>query len=152
MPRPAKPVKTSVKHNTKKDIETRIAVEDKLANDKMVAVPPDDWSVERKAIFKWLYEQLEPTGVLCGLDKPTFFQACVIIDRLNELDKMIDSVGVADKELRICRSDYFKQYLNICSELCLSPAARAKMGSLVANMQNKEEDPLLSALGGDAKC
>lgn len=152
MARPAKPVKTSVKHNTKKDIETRIAVEDKLANDKMVAVPPDDWSVERKAIFKWLYEQLEPTGVLCGLDKPTFFQACVIIDRLNELDKMIDSVGVADKELRICRSDYFKQYLNICSELCLSPAARAKMGSLVANMQNKEEDPLLSALGGDAKC
>lgn len=152
MPRPAKPVKTSVKHNTKKDIETRIAVEDTFAKDKMVSVPPDDWSVERKAIFKWLYEQLEPTGVLCGLDKPTFFQACVIIDRLNELDKMIDSVGVADKELRICRSDYFKQYLNICSELCLSPAARAKMGSLVANMQNKEEDPLLSALGGDAKC
>lgn len=151
MPRPAKPVKTSVKHNTKKDIETRIAVEDKLANDKMVAVPPDDWSVERKAIFKWLYEQLEPTGVLCGLDKPTFFQACVIIDRLNELDKMIDSVGVEDKELRICRSDYFKQYLNICSELCLSPAARAKMGTLVAN-QSKEADPLLSALGGDAKC
>ena len=151
MPRPAKPVKTSVKHNTKKDIETRIAVEDKLANDKMVAVPPDDWSVERKAIFKWLYEQLEPTGVLCGLDKPTFFQACVIIDRLNELDKMIDSVGVADKELRICRSDYFKQYLNICSELCLSPAARAKMGTLVAN-QSKEADPLLSVLGGDAKC
>ena len=148
MPRPAKPVKTSVKHNTKKDIETRIAVEDKLANDKMVAVPPDDWSVERKAIFKWLYEQLEPTGVLCGLDKPTFFQACVIIDRLNELDKMIDSVGVADKELRICRSDYFKQYLNICSELCLSPAARAKMGTLVAN-KSKDEDPLLSALGGD---
>lgn len=151
MPRPAKPVKTSVKHNTKKDIETRIAVEDKLANDKMVAVPPDDWSVERKAIFQWLYEQLEPTGVLCGLDKPTFFQACVIIDRLNELDKMIDSVGVADKELRICRSDYFKQYLNICSELCLSPAARAKMGTLVAN-QSKEADPLLSVLGGDAKC
>ena len=122
-----------------------------MANDKMVAVPPDDWSVERKAIFKWLYEALEPTGVLCTLDKPTFFQACVIIDRLNELDKMIDSVGVADKELRICRSDYFKQYLNICSELCLSPAARAKMGTLVAN-QSKEADPLLSVLGGDAKC
>lgn len=151
MPRPAKPVKTSVKHNTKKDIETRITVEDKLAKDKMVSVPPTDWTPERKAIFKWLYEQLEPTGVLCGLDKPTFFQACVIIDRLNELDKMIDSVGVADKELRICRSDYFKQYLNICSELCLSPAARAKMGTLVAN-QSKEADPLLSVLGGDAKC
>ena len=85
------------------------------------------------------------------MDKPTFFQACVIIDRLNELDKMIDSVGVADKELRICRSDYFKQYLNICSELCMSPAARAKMGTLVAN-QSKEADPLLSVLGGDAKC
>lgn len=151
MPRPAKPVKTSVKHNTKKDIETRITVEDTFAKDKMVSVPPTDWTPQRKAIFQWLYESLEPTGVLCTLDKPTFFQACVIIDRLNELDKMIDSVGVADKELRICRSDYFKQYLNICSELCLSPAARAKMGTLVAN-KSKEEDPLLSVLGGDAKC
>lgn len=151
MPRPAKPVKTSVKHNTKKDIETRITVEDTFAKDKMVSVPPIDWTPQRKAIFQWLYEALEPTGVLCTLDKPTFFQACVIIDRLNELDKMIDSVGVADKELRICRSDYFKQYLNICSELCLSPAARAKMGTLVAN-QSKEADPLLSVLGGDAKC
>ena len=152
MPRAAKPARTTKGANTKKEIQTRITVEDKLAKDKMVSVPPTDWTPQRKAIFQWLYEQLEPTGVLCGLDKPTFFQACVIIDRLNELDKMIDSVGVADKELRICRSDYFKQYLNICSELCLSPAARAKMGSLVANMQNKEEDPLLSALGGDAKC
>ena len=151
MPRPAKPVKTSVKHNTKKDIETRITVEHTFAKDKMVSVPPTDWTPQRKAIFQWLYEALEPTGVLCTLDKPTFFQACVIIDRLNELDKMIDSVGVADKELRICRSDYFKQYLNICSELCLSPAARAKMGTLVAN-QSKEADPLLSVLGGDAKC
>lgn len=151
MPRPAKPVKTSVKHNTKKDIETRITVENTFAKDKMVSVPPKDWTPQRKAIFQWLYEALEPTGVLCTLDKPTFFQACVIIDRLNELDKMIDSVGVADKELRICRSDYFKQYLNICSELCLSPAARAKMGTLVAN-QSKEADPLLSVLGGDAKC
>lgn len=151
MPRPAKPVKTSVKHNTKKDIETRITVEDTFAKDKMVSVPPEDWSPERKAIFKWLYEYLEPTGVLCALDKYTFFQACVIIDRLNQLDKLIDIDGVGDKELRICRSDYFKQYLNICSELCLSPAARAKMGTLVAN-KSKDEDPLLSALGGDVKC
>ena len=83
---------------------------------------------------------------------PTEFQQ-KILDYIgsDELDKMIDSVGVADKELRICRSDYFKQYLNICSELCLSPAARAKMGTLVAN-QSKEADPLLSVLGGDAKC
>ena len=60
---------------------------------------------------------------------------------------MIDKIGVADRELRIARSDYFNQYLKVCSELCLSPAARAKMGVYVAN-KVKDEDPLLSALGG----
>ena len=84
------------------------------------------------------------------LDTATFRQACIIIDRLNEIDRMIDEEGVTDKELRVARTDYFKQYLNICSELCLSPAARAKMGTLVANKQ-KETDPLLEALGGDGR-
>ena len=147
MGRAPKPVKTTEGANTKREIQTRIAVEDKLAGVGISSVPPLDFSENRAIIYKWLYEALEPSGVLSILDSATFKQACVIIDRLNELDAMIDELGVANKELRMARSDYFNQYLKVCAELCLSPAARAKMGTLVAN-KVKDEDPLLSALGG----
>ena len=45
------------------------------------------------------------------------------------------------------RQKYFSQYLKICAELALSPAARAKLGTLSAN-NNKNTDPLVDALGG----
>lgn len=147
MGRPPKPVKATTGANTKREIQARIAVEDKLAGVGISSIPPVDFSESRVMIYEWLYNALEPSGVLSVLDSATFKQACVIIDRLNELDAMIDELGVANKELRIARSDYFNQYLKVCSELCLSPAARAKMGTLVAN-KVKDEDPLLSALGG----
>lgn len=147
MPRAPKPARSTKGANTKCEIATRIAVEDKLAGVGISSVPPRDFSKERAAIYKWLHKALKPSGVLSKLDTATFRQACIIIDRLNEIDRMIDDEGVTDKELRVARTDYFKQYLNICSELCLSPAARAKMGTLVANKQ-KETDPLLEALGG----
>jgi phage terminase small subunit len=147
MGRPPKPIKATTGANTKREIQTRIVVEDKLAGVGISSVPPVDFSENRAIIYEWLYEALEPSGVLSVLDSATFKQACVIIDRLNELDAMIDELGVANKELRMARSDYFNQYLKVCSELCLSPAARAKMGTYVAN-KVKDEDPLLSALGG----
>lgn len=147
MGRLPKPVKATEGANTKREIETRIAVEDKLAGVGISSVPPLDFNESRANIYKWLYEALEPSGVLSVLDTATFKQACIIIDRLNELDAMIDVAGLADKNLRVARSDYFNQYLKICNELCLSPTARAKMGTLVAN-KVKDEDPLLSALGG----
>ena len=150
MPRAPKPARSTKGGNTKCEIATRIAVEDKLAGVGISSVPPRDFSKERAAIYKWLHKALKPSGVLSKLDTATFRQACIIIDRLNEIDRMIDEEGVTDKELRVARTDYFKQYLNICSELCLSPAARAKMGTLVANKQ-KETDPLLEALGGDGR-
>ena len=148
MPRTPKPVRATKGANTKKEIATRMVVEDKLAGVGITATPPSDFTAERAAIYEWLYNALESSGVLSTLDATTFRQACIVIDRLNELDRMIDSAGVTDRDLRVARADYFKQYLNICSELCLSPAARAKMGTLVANKQ-KEVDPLLAALGGD---
>lgn len=147
MPRPAKPMKTTKAAYTKEDIAARMVVENSIATDKLPSVPPKEWNDRRKAVFKWLYEALEKSGILCTLDKPSFYQACIIIDRLQELDEIIDKCGVADKELRVARSDYFKQFLSICAELGLSPTARAKIGTLIVN--KKKEDPLLAALGGD---
>jgi len=41
-----------------------------------------------------------------------------------------------------------RTYLKLCDELCLSPQSRAKLGVLVANQKEEEQDPLLNVLQG----
>ena len=47
------------------------------------------------------------------------------------------------------RQKYQSDLWRGCNELCLSPQARAKIGSLAAQKQKKEKDPLLAALSDD---
>ena len=78
--------------------------------------------------------------------------ASVIIDRLHKIDERIDrepSLYLTDKDMSMLRARYFQQFLGICKELCLSPAARAKLGSLVLDNHNKKKDELMNALVGD---
>ena len=41
-------------------------------------------------------------------------------------------------------------YLRCCAELCLSPAARAKMGLMAAQGKADADDPLATAMNGGA--
>ena len=52
-----------------------------------------------------------------------------------------------DKEFNTIRNAYIAQYIKFCKELCLSPGARGKIGSLIKN-QKEAEDPLLKVLTG----
>ena len=86
------------------------------------------------------------------LDTEVMINASVIIDRLHKIDETIDrnqDAMLFDKEMSMLRDRYFKQFLGICKELCLSPAARAKLGSLVLDNHNKKKDELMNALVGD---
>ena len=51
--------------------------------------------------------------------------------------------------LQNARAKYQSDLWRGCNELCLSPQARAKIGSLAAQKQKKETDPLLSVLSAD---
>ena len=84
------------------------------------------------------------------MDQTTFEQAAIIIDRLNCVDKMLNNPeNIFNINATNIRQKYFSQYLKICAELALSPAARAKLGTLSANNnKNKNTDPLVNALGG----
>lgn len=54
-----------------------------------------------------------------------------------------------DSALMGARSRYQSDMWKGCSELCLSPQARAKIGSLAAQAVKQKEDPLLKLLMDD---
>ena len=147
MPRDAKPINlTNARYSNKHKI-IRTEIENRLASGgTFIEHAPLEWSDQRKAIYDRICSILRSSGNLAGLDKFTIMQASIIIDRVRQIDELIDKQGVADKELRLCRSDYFKQYMAIASILCLTSSARLKVNSLIADNQKQEQDSLIQAL------
>lgn len=137
------------KHLTKKEKEIRQTVENSFATIDTGLKPPAYFTEDQKIIFNDLVEKLLSTDLLLSLDQTTFEQAAIIIDRLNTVDKKLnDPENIFNINATNIRQKYFSQYLKICAELALSPAARAKLGTLAANNPAPTGDPLVAALGG----
>ncbi|WP_085023907.1 P27 family phage terminase small subunit [Anaerovibrio sp. JC8] len=145
MARPAKPTKTTRKHLTKAEKATREAIEN-LITDGLPDTPPEEFSQQRQTIYSFIVEILRPTGLLKSIDYQTIKQACIIIDRLNQVNTLIDQAGLDTKLLRT-QEQLIKQYWKVTDLLCMSPQARAKVGAMVAN-QEEQKDPLAEILEG----
>lgn len=140
-------VKTAKRAMSAEDRAKRLAIEDGLAGEGLSPVPPDSLNDRQKEVYKWLYDELAPVKILGELDRFTMCNACIIIERLEKIDIALEEQDafVSDKNLHALRKDYFAQYLKICGELCLSPASRAKIGTLV--VAKRQKDDLMSVLG-----
>ena len=145
----AKSAKTTKKHLTKAEKEARLAVENAFADDADVC-PPSYFNNAQVEVFEFIAGVLKRANVLSSLDTQTITQASVVIDMLNNAniqvakypELSIDAAFTQNIE-RLTRT-----YLKLCAELGLSPTARAKMGSLIANKKKEETDPLLNVLQG----
>jgi P27 family predicted phage terminase small subunit len=144
MPKRAKPTAINSKHLTKAEKEQRQKAENVITAD-LPPEPPDELSNERKNIYRFIYNALSDSGLIKLLDIETILQACITIDRLHEIDTQIDQEGL-NKNLLSLKDQLFKQYLKIADLLCMSPSARAKLGTLTTN--KKEKDPLIELLEG----
>ena len=144
-------VKTTKKMMSKEDKAIRVEVEETLKGVELSRIPPTSLNDRQGDIYVWLYDNLAPASILSELDIVTMTNACIIIERLEKIDAAIENIDdyVTERALHTMRKDYFSQYLKICAELCLSPAARAKMGTLAVNAKRAKQDELLAALGGD---
>lgn len=142
MPKKAKPTAINKKHLTKAEKEAREQAENIITAD-LPPEPPPDLSDERKNIYRFIYNALNDSGLIKGLDIETILQACITIDRLHEIDRLIDTEGI-NKNLLSLKDTLFKQYLKIADLLCMSPSARAKLGTLTTRQQ--EQDPLIELL------
>ncbi len=148
MPKRAVSVAIMKKHLTKAERTARKKAEERVKLDADKLKPAKGMTAAQRKIFRTLLGHLEKTGILSNLDADTLSQAAITIDRMHEIDIRINASPelVLDKDIMDIKDKVFRQYMKICAELYLSPAARAKMGALAANNQKEEQDPLIRVL------
>ena len=149
MARPAKLASTTRKHLTKEEKENRLAVENKFKVDGEV-VAPDYFNAEQIEVFVFLVDALKSADVLSTLDTFLIEQTAVNAVMLKTSNKLVtdkpELAGVA--QFVNSNEKLVRTFLRLADSLCLSPASRAKLGSLVANNKKEAADPLINILSG----
>ncbi|MBQ8135354.1 MAG: phage terminase small subunit P27 family [Clostridia bacterium] len=151
MARPAKPIELQTRHNTKEEIDRRKKAQDRMKGKAVNVKPPYVLSKEQKKIFNKIKGIYEKSDVLGELDAYILAEAAVVIDRLQQLEQMINDNPdlLTDKDLMSIRKGYTQDYYRACNELGLSPQSRAKLSGLTAAKDKEESDPLLMILKDD---
>jgi P27 family predicted phage terminase small subunit len=150
MARPSKSVKTMSKNLTKEEKMIRVETEERLRGGTDKISPPKHLNARQKKIFKYIVKELEASQILGNLDIYVLSQAAIAIDRLQEIEKMIneDTTRMFDKEVLAAKDKYTKDFFRCCNELSLSPQSRAKLGNINLQVKQQQEDPLLKVLAG----
>lgn len=147
MARPTTSAKLVKGAMTKARRNKRLEIEESLKGGKFDGTVPKSFTVEETKAYKWLCSVLAPADILGEPDRETVEQAAITIARLHQIDDLIRQRSdlLIDKDVNAVRKTYVDQYIRYCKELCLSPGARSKIGSLMANPK-KADDPLIKVL------
>ena len=147
MARPTTSAKLSRGHLTKAKKAQREEIENRMKGGAFDATVPKNFTVDEAKAYRWLCSVLAPADILGEPDRETVEQAAITIARLHQIDDLIRRQPelLTDKDVNTVRKTYVDQYIRYCKELCLSPGARSKIGSLMANSK-KAEDPLIKVL------
>ena len=148
--RPSKSVSVASGHMTEEERTEREAVERSLRGAAAGKLRPPSWlSASQKKIFRTVVRELEASGILGTLDVDVLANFAVAVDRLEEIERRINEVGIVRvSAVTVSAKDkYTRDFFRGCSELCLSPQARAKIGSL--SRAARKGDPLADALRED---
>lgn len=151
MARPSKSAAVSSGKIGKDEKETRQTVETTVRGDAVRPEPPEDLTEDQKAIFNFIVDGLASGDILGKLDVFVLESTAVAIDRLRTINRMIDGdhMLLLHTATQNSRAKYQADLWRGCNELCLSPQARAKLGSLAAQKAKEQRDPLMDALKDD---
>ena len=146
MARPSTSAKLVRGHLTKTEKNIRLAVENRLRGAEFDDTVPEEFSKEESRAYIWLCSVLAPADILGEPDRETVKLAAITIARINQIDELIRRQPelLTDKDVNAVRKGYEDKYLRYCKELCLSPGARSKIGSMARHQ--KAEDPLIKVL------
>lgn len=151
----SKPVSMQSKHMSKEDREVREQAESILKGSACeVYKTPTKLDDRTKKIYMGLVEKLKPLDILTDLDIDLI---CMTADAINQIDIATENIKKYgqviyqfDEEGNIVKAnknpaiDVVKNYESIfksgCSQLCLSPAARAKLSVDLANLLKNNTD------------
>ncbi len=146
MARPTISAKLTNKHQSKFEKAIRIEAENRLRGNSFDDTVPEEFDPAETRAYIWLCEVLKPADILGEPDRETMKLTAITIARLERLDQMIREKPALLFQKDYCRirNGYITQYFHFCKELCLSPGARSKIGSLAK--KQKKEDPLITVL------
>lgn len=151
MGRPAKSVKVLAGAIASEDAAVRSSVEDKLRGEAVKPDPPEGLTPEQREIFQFIVDGLAAGEILGELDVFVLESTAIAVDRLRTINGMIDQNQelLLSTALQNNRAKYQSDLWRGCSELCLSPQARAKLGGMAAQKAKETKDPLLEVLRDD---
>lgn len=151
MARPAKPVRVKSGAIAKEEAAARLDMEDKLRGAAEKPSPPENMPEDQREVFQFIVDALVESDILGKLDVFVLESTSVAVARLRRINRMIDQDEslLSDTALQGARAKYQSDLWRGCSELCLSPQARAKIGNLAAQAAKVSKDPLLAAIEDD---
>lgn len=151
MARPAKSVKVKSGAISSDEETMRNKIEERLRGEPAEPEPPEHLSDDQKAIFRHIVSELRSSEILNSLDVYVLEFTAVAISRIRQINDMVNDNPrlLADGALQSTRAKHQADMWRGASELCMSPQARAKIGSLAAQTMKQKEDPLLKALMSD---
>lgn len=151
MARPCKSANVISKNLTKAEMNIRSENEKKLKGNSDRIVPPDYLNDNQEKLFYYIKSELEASEILGNLDVYILTKCVIAIDRLQYIEKIINKSpnAVLNSQLMSSKDKYDKDFYRCCSELSLSPQARAKISNINKDMQKKKEDPVIKALEGE---
>lgn len=152
MARPAKSVSMQSDSTRIANAEKRARqeAEDEMrgASDKLH--PPENFPERRKQIFRETVGELSERGILGNLDYYVLVKFATAVDMMERIDEIIeaDMEEIENAKLRNAREMYSRDFFKCCTELCLSPASRAK--SAIVRAENEKKPPsVFDIIGAD---
>jgi len=151
--RPAKPaIVLSECSQTKEEIQVRIENEESLKGNSDKIDPPGHLDKNQVDLFNYIKNELEASKLLSNLDIFILAKCAIAIDRLQYIEKKVNDnprLLSVQNPLMSNKKNYDADFFRCCNELSLSPAARAKLGSINLLAGIEKEDPVTKALRGD---
>ena len=150
MGRPSKSVKIQAEGYSKDRIETKLKAEETLRGKGDNLKPSSHLDSSQKKIFYKIVDELKNSEILGNIDVYILDTVAIAIDRLQEIELLInnDINNLINKSLMSAKDKYTKDFFKCCTELCLSPQSRAKIGNINILQSEEENDPLLQLLKG----
>lgn len=139
-------------HHNQDELKRMINEEKKLRGDNdMVEEPPETLSDLGKAYYTFIVTELVKRDVLSNLDIPIVEQAADCLDKMQQLDEVLNKEGmfieardskgnefIKEHPAVKTKQTYLNQFRYVAGQLGMSPASRAQMAQ--ANVEAKKEE------------
>lgn len=161
MARPRKPADVKAgSSESKEHLQERSLIEEELKGDTdRIDQIPEILDEVGKEYYRVLIDDLSSASFLSNLDIPLLTQTADCLSKMQKCDQILKGTGILyvtydkmgneiPKEHPTVKTkmQYLNQYRALCTQLGLSPSARASLSEMKMTAKKEEEDPVVKML------